>query len=305
MSPINSQPRSSHKRRGFTLIELLVVIAIIAILIALLLPAVQQAREAARRAQNRNNLKQIGIALHNYHETAKTFPPGWIGVTAGQSDVEGVSGFGWAAHILPMLEQENITSRIDFSSSILSPSNSLAREMYLPVFRNPSDTGPERWTITRESDGAPLASLAMSNYIGNFGTTELEDCEGLSPGLSCQGNGIFFHNSNVRIRDIKDGTSNTFLVGERRTRLDVDPQWLSTWVGAVPEGEEAFARILGVADHNPNSPVGHLDDFSSPHTGGVFFLFADGRVRFISENISHAVYQALATRNGGEAVSDF
>ncbi len=114
-------------QQGFTLIELLVVIAMIAILIALLLPAVQQAREAARRTQNRNNLKQIGIALHNYHETASMFPPGWIGVTGTRPDVAGRSGFGWAAFILPMLEQQPLHRRIEFSSSIMSAPNAIAR----------------------------------------------------------------------------------------------------------------------------------------------------------------------------------
>jgi len=302
---MNSLQNRRRKRVGFTLIELLVVIAIIAVLIALLLPAVQQARDAARRTQNRNNLKQIGIALHNYHEAHNVFPPGWIGVTAGQQHVEGESGFGWATFLLPNLEQEPLYKRLDFSQPLMAPANGVARNTYLPAFRNPSDSADNLWEITSEADGSALTMLPTANYIGNFGTTELEECEGLAAGTPCAGNGMFFLNSAVRIRDVTDGTSNTFHVGERRTRTDVDPEWHSTWVGVAPEGEEAFARILGVADHRPNSPAGHLDDFSGPSPGGVFFLFVDGRVRFVTENINLGVYQSLATRNGGELVGEF
>jgi len=291
--------------RGFTLIELLVVIAVIAILIALLLPAVQQAREAARRTQTRNNLKQIGVALHNYHDVHNTFPPGWIGVTGSAPDVEGPSGFGWAAFILPQLEQDNVYNQLDFSQPLTAAANNIARNTYLPLFRNPSDPGPNFWNLPSEGGGSTQTRLPTANYIGNFGTNELEDCEGLPAGVPCEGNGMFFHNSAVRIRDVTDGTSNTFHVGQRRTRENLDPQWFSTWVGVIAGGEEAFARILGVADHTPNSSIGHLDDFSSPHAGGVFFLFVDGRARFVSENINPGVFQGLATRAGGEVTGEF
>ena len=305
MSSQTSRKLQLSHRPGFTLIELLVVIAIIAILIALIMPAVQQAREAARRMQNRNNLKQIGIALHNYHGTADMFPPGWVGVTGTRPDVEGRSGFGWGTFILPMLEQRPLYQRIDFSGSILSVSNSIARSTYLPLFRNPSDSAPNFWRIRDESTGVVLASLPTANYAGCFGNGGLDDCEGLAAGRTCRGNGIFYHNSSTRFRDITDGTSNTFLVGGRRTRLDRNPEWHTTWVGVVPGGQEAIARVLGVAEHNPGSPLTHQDDFSSPHIGGVAFLFGDGRVRFISKNINHGVFQGLATRSGNEPTGEF
>ena len=291
----------ADRRRGFTLIELLVVIAIIAILIALLLPAVQQAREAARRTQNRNNLKQIGIALHNYHESHGVFPPGWIGVSSGLPDVEGGNGFGWAAHLLPQLEQKNLYERLDFSQSIMAPTNAIARRTYLSVFRNPSDSARNMWTLNSESTGQRLTDLPTANYVGNFGTLELEDCESVPRGQSCVGNGMFHHNSNIRIRDVTDGTSNTIHVGERRTRERLG--WHSTWVGVIPGGEEAFARILAVADHTPNHVSSHFDDFSSPHTGGVYMLFADGHVDFVNENINHIIYQRLANRKDGQPTS--
>ena len=298
-----------HRRRGFTLIELLVVIAIIAILVALLLPAVQQAREAARRTQSRNNLKQIGLALHNYHDQSRVFPSGWIGVTTGAADPEGPSGYGWATMILPMMDQAPLYNRLNFSLPLSHASNAVALTTSIPAYRNPSDSSDDFWTIMDEdSPTTLLSSLPTANYIGSFGTTELDECEGQTPPFSCVGNGVFHHNSRISIRDLTDGASNTFLVGERKTNLNPalgPPAWHSTWVGVVPGGEEAFARILGIADHTPNHKHSHMDDFSSPHVGGVHFLFGDGRVRFVGENIDIGVFQGLATRSGNEIISDF
>lgn len=296
-----------QRRRAFTLIELLVVIAIIAILIALLLPAVQQARAAARRTANRNNLKQLGIALHNYHDVYEHFPPGWIGAENGQSDVEGRSGLSWGSMILPQLEQGDLFDLINYDVPIADPSNAPARDIILPVFRSPNDPeSPDRWVIHEEDPpNDPIVSLPTANYVGNFGTTELDDCEGLSPGTSCEGNGMFFHNSSVSIGDVKDGASNTVMVGERKTDRRQDPPWHSTWIGVVAGGEEAFARVLAVADHRPNDPAAHLDDFSSYDSNGAQFLFADGRVRFITQFIDLELYQGLATRAGNEVSSDF
>jgi prepilin-type N-terminal cleavage/methylation domain-containing protein len=213
----------SRARRGFTLIELLVVIAIIAILIALLLPAVQQAREAARRSQCKNNLKQIGLALHNYHEQAGTLPPGWIGVDLATRlpDVEGLNGFGWGAMILPHLDQTPLYNRINFFVGVADPLNLVPRTTNLTVYRCPSDTGPQQWTILDEADGTtPLAELPLANYVGAFGTGELHDCEGQPPPFACRGNGVFSHLSKTRFADLTDGVSTTILTGERRTDMD-------------------------------------------------------------------------------------
>jgi prepilin-type N-terminal cleavage/methylation domain-containing protein len=291
-------------RRGFTLIELLVVIAIISILIALLLPAVQQAREAARKVQCRNNLKQIGLALHNYHDTNNVFPPGWIGATAGAHDVEGVNGFGWCVQMLPYIDQGALYNLFNSSVSILDPVHDQARITRVSVFRCPSDTGLDTWEIEEEANpGVVITTLATANYVGSFGTTELEECEPGGSGLTngqCLGNGSLFHNGKVLLRDYLDGTSNTFICGER-----VSTAGYSTWVGVVPEGEEAFARILGVADHTPNHEPIHLDDFSSQHSGGAFFVMGDGAVRFVSENIDLTLYQGLFTLRGGELPGEF
>jgi prepilin-type N-terminal cleavage/methylation domain-containing protein/prepilin-type processing-associated H-X9-DG protein len=300
---------ATRPRRAFTLIELLVVIAIIAVLIALLLPAVQQAREAARRTQCRNNLKQIGLALHNYHDVHQMFPSGWIGVALdGRPYVEGPTGWGWGAMVLPMMDQGPLYQQINFHLQIDHPANALALETVIPSFRCPTDPSPERWGIPEEDNPDEiLAMLPSANYVGSFGPEEVHDCEDVPIGFTCDTpnifNGIFAHNTSVRIRDILDGTSNTFLAGERRT----DPAlgWHSTWVGAVPEGHEAFARVLGSADHPPNYIGAHFEDFSSFHAGGVHFLFADGRVRFLGENINKLLYKSLATRADGEPVGEY
>ncbi len=305
----------SNTRRGFTLIELLVVIAIIAILIALLLPAVQQAREAARRSACKNNMRQLGLALHNYHDTFSAFPPGWIGATAGVADVEGLNGFSWGTMILPYIEQAPLYNQLNFSRSIIDPSNGPLLRQPLSVFRCPSDPQPETWNIEQESSpGTVLAELATANYVGVFGSgdeqpggRELDDCEGFVG--QCTGNGMFFHNSRVRMRDLTDGTSNTIVIGERMTRprgATVDT--FSTWSGVVPEGEEAFARTLGVVDHPPNAGnygTVHQDDFSSNHVGGTHFVLGDGHVRFVSENIDKNVFQWLSTLSGGEVIGEF
>jgi prepilin-type N-terminal cleavage/methylation domain-containing protein/prepilin-type processing-associated H-X9-DG protein len=293
-----------RRRPGFTLIELLVVIAIIGILVALLLPAVQQAREAARRTQCKNNLKQLGLALHNYHDTFSMLPAGWIGVDPNTTTafVDGPNGWGWGSKLLPQLDQAPLSGQIDFRLSIADPRHTEVRRTKLPVFRCPSDTGPDRWMI-RDESGADLVELSTGTYVGTFGTGEIDACEGLPPGVSCPGNGAFFHNSALGFQEFRDGLSSTFLVGERRTAVELD--WFSTWTGYIPEGEEAAVRLLGSTDHTPNDAHIHFDDFSSNHTGRAHFLLGDGSVKFISSNIDLRVYQAVSTRAGREVVGEF
>lgn len=312
-------------RKGFTLVELLVVIAIIGVLVALLLPAVQQAREAARRTSCFNNLKQLGLAMHNYHDTFGSFPSGYIATNTDHRTplAEGDPGWGWASMILPQMEQGNIAdSLIDYRLSILHSDNQAARETIILAYTCPSDRSPEIFELHSESENH-LTELASANYVGCFGTTELHDCEGLASGQKCQGTGIFDHNGRYGMKDVIDGTSNTLMVGERAATLPgAEHPNLSTWVGAVRGGEESLARILGIADHAPNSQYrrhdedhdghddhddghghAHLDDFGSRHPAGTNFAFADGSVHLITETIDLTVYQSLATRAGGEVVS--
>jgi prepilin-type N-terminal cleavage/methylation domain-containing protein len=269
------------RKRAFTLVELLVVIAIIGILIALLLPAVQAAREAARRSQCKNNLKQIGLGLHNMHDVYKRLPAGW------EADAPtGEPGWGWAAMLLPFVEQRTLYDQIDIRLPIADSTHDPIRQTPLAAYRCPSDTGGETFELT------PLGlTVAQSNYVGVFGTLEVED----SPS---DGDGVFYHNSQTRFADMTDGLSNTLLVGERDSKLGG-----SVWLGVIGGADDPMPRVVGVGDHPPNDPHHHFDDFSSLHPAGVHFVFGDGSVRMIANTIDLAVYQALCTRAGGEPAS--
>lgn len=282
------------QRRAFTLVELLVVIAIIGILVALLLPAVQAAREAARSASCKNNLKQVGLAVHNYHDTQRRLPPGWATVTA---DPEGPTGWGWAAAILAEMEQRNVQNVIRLDLPIDDPANQLARESVIPNYLCPSDVVDSTFMIHGGADdeeanqdqvGSPLLLVAKSNYVGVFGMSEIED-------VPSNGEGTFFHNSRLTFASLSDGLSNTYVVGERGSR-----RGSSVWAGVIPGANATMARIVGTADHTPNHAAGHFDDFSSFHPSGVHFLVGDGSVQRINDQIDEAVYRAMVTRAGGE-----
>jgi prepilin-type N-terminal cleavage/methylation domain-containing protein/prepilin-type processing-associated H-X9-DG protein len=290
-----------YRSRGFTLVELLVVIAIIGILVSLLLPAVQAAREAARRTSCFNHMKQIGLALHNYHDSYQTLPPGWLAADPASRRPwpEGENSWGWASLILPFIEQAGTASLVNYGLPLLDPANDLARVHYVPVYRCPSDVKSSDRDFDLGTASGSLVKLAVANYVGTFGTQPLDNCEGQPVGFTCVSDGIFQHQLGVRFADVVDGLSNTLMAGERSSRIEH-----STWVGAVPEGDEAFARILGIADHAPNAQGGHLDDYMSQHPGGTNFVFADGSVRLIVETIDLPVYYAQATRAGGEVVRE-
>jgi len=219
------------------------------------------------------------------------------------ANVEYGSGWGWGTMILPFMDQSPLYNQINFSRDINDPIQTTGLvDIVLPAFRCPSDPADNSFELEEEgSPGTVLIRMATANYIGVFGSEELDDCEIVAPGTNCQSSGTFYQNSNTRFRDVTDGLSQTLFVGERKT--DATADWYSTWVGAVPEGAETFARVLGATDHVPNDPASHFDDFSSHHTGGAQFLFGDGRVRFISENIDKTVYQSLSSIRGGELTS--
>jgi prepilin-type N-terminal cleavage/methylation domain-containing protein len=272
---VNEKPR---RRSGFTLIELLVVIAIIAVLIALLLPAVQQAREAARRTQCRNNLKQLGLALHNYHDNFNAFPPGWIGHTNGNVNLP-FSGWGWSAMLLPGLDQaplyNNLTNRFlttfpygatNGNTVIAIPAPTAleiaALNTPLPAFRCPSDTGNNLLQNTNVlttgappgTTVAPTNQFARSNYPGVVGwdsTTPANIGRGLVDGVvatSALYRGTFGENSRVGIRDMTDGSSNTLVIGERWTirNTAATDAGHATWAGCLNRGtDEGQAATLG------------------------------------------------------------
>ena len=291
-------------QRAFTLIEVLVVIAIIAILVALILPAVQKARESARRTQCKNNVKQIVLALHNYHTTHKMFPPGWIGVEEGFPLASAPTGWGWATMLLTDLDNRPLFSKINFFESIEHSDNQFAREATLQIFRCPSDSSVDTWSIKHKDDPTLiLAKLGTANYVGSFGTGDLAECATLPAGERCHSDGVFYHNSTIQFKNIRDGNSTTIMIGERRTNLPKN--WFSTWVGAVPNGKDTFARIVGVSDHVPNEDSGHFEDYSSAHDSGTHFGMADGSVRFINDGIDLNVFKGLATRSGKEYIGAF
>jgi prepilin-type N-terminal cleavage/methylation domain-containing protein len=302
-------------RRGFTLIELLVVIAIIAVLIALLLPAVQAAREAARRAQCANNLKQIGLALHNYHDAVGAFPPGYLSKPDPMGDNSG-PGWGWAAMILPQIEQSALFSAINFTQPIEAPANATARLTKVNTYICPSDAYFQpQFTVVDDGTsnttlGNPICDVASSDYVGCFGKGDVSDIPGRD-----LGEGLLFRNRSVRIAEVLDGTSQTLAAGEKHQILAQ-----ATWTGAVshaavpithlqaedglsPEGGGALVLAHTGELDGPNSQPAHADQFWAMHPLGAQFTFADGSVRFLKAKRPLPLFQALATRQGGEVVS--
>ena len=296
----------AFRRRGFTIVELLVVIAIIGLLVALLLPAVQAAREAARRSQCGDNLRQMGIGMQSYVDTYRVFPPGYISAFDNQGNDTG-PGWGWAAMLLPRLEQSPLYGQIQFTLPIEHPLNAAARIVSLPVFLCPSDKSAAQ-PVWQPQTGPPnptaICMVASSNYVGSFGTQE--------PGVD--GNGMFFRNGRVSPADIRDGMSQTLLVGERSQYLGP-----ATWTGAVtgtvllPDPSDGIGG--GPPENGTGMVLGHIGENLSPgdrgcevnmyysaHGDGVHFLFADAHASYLTNSLGYPTFLALATRSGGESV---
>jgi prepilin-type N-terminal cleavage/methylation domain-containing protein len=293
----------SRRRPGFTLIELLVVIAIIAVLIALLLPAVQQAREAARSASCKNNLKQIGLAFHNYHDTHLVFPPGYL-YRESPLDSSNVAGFGWGAMLLPALEQSNIYDQFKWNLPIYHVLNRAPREEHLTVFLCPSDSvSGNRWVQMAGE------RFAMASYVASFGPPDLDaDQE--------QRDGVFSRNSHTRVKDVLDGMSHTLFGGERVNGPFRNGgvhgnhfEYETNWAGAVRDDmdptDDHGHMVLFQTGHVPNSPLSDDRDVSAPHQGYAQFLLGDGSVRPINQHIDFGLYTALGTRVGRELVDEY
>lgn len=279
-----------RRRRGFSLIELLVVIGILSLLAALMLPAVQHAREAARRTQCKNHLKQLGLALHNYQSAHAVFPPGSL-----------LGGWTWRVLLLPQLDHAALYDTIDFANNIESPpghyscgpesqrlfQRNISLEETAEVFRCPSD---------------PVVPVWGSSYLGVSGTISLMTFPGgpffPSDPLPGRTNGAMWMCSNLRPRDVSDGSSTTLFVGEKGQGT------FAKYCGSTGSSEGdawLFAGGLrpGVYD---DSPTSHYWSF---HPGGAHFAFVDGHVRLLNYSMDKTVFWALATRAGGEKIGEF
>ncbi|MBX3442654.1 MAG: DUF1559 domain-containing protein [Planctomyces sp.] len=318
--------RNLHRRRGFTLIELLVVIAIIGILVSLLLPAVQQAREAARRTQCRNKLKQLALALHNYHDTHSTFPSGGIAQNLGTlngtcpcPNAQGNNGLSWTVMILPFLD--------DAPRYQLWDPRVPTRSYQTWVLGDPRLGNEQEWArpchhYQCPSDPGSPSEINNINYLGVQGGGDETDriCAGsaVSSNNGLFNNGILYLNSKTRIGDVRDGTTNVYLIGESRyaitpigsrnasvigwassTRLDsschpsvLAASWLQ--INSIP-GSGGSRQGWGTRDSRDFSSA----LFGSFHVGGCHMAMADGSVHFISENMDLATHRQMAKREDG------
>jgi prepilin-type processing-associated H-X9-DG protein len=291
--------RLSHDRPGHTLVEKLVVIAIIGVLIGLLLPAVQKVREAAHRARCMNNLRQIGLALHEYHDAAGSLPPGVHLPFPDQANAYLV--MPWHAVILPYIEQQSLWDRtwqawIAEHRLLETPQHWENNAFIVPVFLCPSEAKKEyRW--------GPAYAAGLTSYLGVCGPT--------TDGRK----GVLFYDSHIRVTDVTDGTSQTLMVGERPPNI---PMMVGRWYGGWGQNQEGRAtNLLGTREiawydnicergpysYGPGKADNPCDAFHywSHHSGGANFCFADGSVKFIPYSAA-PLMRALATRAGGEVV---
>ncbi len=290
--------RTNLKRVAFTLVELLVVITIIGILIALLLPAVQSAREAARRMQCANNLKQLGLGLHLFIEAREHLPAGMFYF---DPPTNGVPGWAWSSYVLPYLENENVSTMIDFTQgyNVNTPQNIAVLRTLLSVYECPSAAPSKLVTCCRFIPGPEDAGRADYSAIATHTSDDYAS--------TGKGSGCMFNSSAIRPADITDGTSQTLLLGES---IIEDEQWKQTAgpdycpnaqcnIGKLWAAENRITTYWGVNQHPTIDQAG----VQSLHPGGANFAFADGHVSFLSDNIRQSTLWAITTRGPGEVKS--
>ena len=295
-------PSPNSKRRGYTLIELLVVIAIIVVLLGLLLPAVQQVREAAARAKCLNNLKQLGLALHNFHDTHGTLPPGQVKAPYAQW----TANHGWAVFVLPHLEQQQLHDAYDWNQPLGAPANQCVVAYPLKNFWCPSAPYQDRYDTTH----GLFPSYGGKGACGDYAPTW-----GVDPALARgDSRGALAPNWMTRMPEITDGTSNTFLLTEDAGR----PMLWQAGTAGPPQaiaggpwaGFETGVTLEGSTRDGTNRPgpcaMNCTNDHEvySFHRGGANALFADAHVQFLKANINLGTLAALITRSGGEVISN-
>ena len=308
-------------RKGFTLIELLVVIAIIAILIALLLPAVQQAREAARRSTCKNQLKQIGLALHNYHGTHRIFPQGGYGQSIGSASATALNNVSmtFLVMILPFVDQAPLYDTFNHNRGYSYSANLEACLDVPPVYLCPSSN---KTHSTHANEVVGSVPTFASHYVGNMGPVGTNvatgapyqlECENPSSATSvpnCRGGNDVANlgvlggpRSKIKLRDILDGTSNTIMVGEMSGHKSLtEPIAPRSWNRGCHSDSCGSSKNVkyGINVHGFVSGEFNNMSFGSVHEGGCHLLMADGSVHFASENVDMNIYLSTASREGDE-----
>ncbi len=295
--------------RGFTVLELLVTISIVTVLLAILLPAVMSCREAARLVQCKNNLHQIGLAVHLHHDAFEQIPFAWKSVAGQEHQV-----MAWAQQLLPFLEQSSLSehSLTDWQSHLAVDPSAAS----LDVFLCPSDITVPSFELTPETDAhtntsssvelsariftvepdtanSMLLRLPTANYIGVYGTVEADEFDTINaPEIVGYGDGSIVNDRRICFADLRRGLSHTIVIGERTMAMVP-----STWLGVDLRGEDAACRITGSAMTSPNCEPCDECEFSSRHPGGSSFLYADGRVGIVTDSIDQTLYRELARRN--------